>query len=82
MQRGIKKANFLLLKQAPENNAIAYIAVKLSGCGIIRVNTPNNMNAIIMKFVFSVNLFLFLIIYPKFIKKSDKILLVIFTIYF
>ena len=65
MQRGMKKASFLLLKQAPENNAIAYIAVKLSEWGITRVNTPSNMNAIIMKFVFSFNLFFCLIILPN-----------------
>ena len=54
--RGSRKASFLLWKQAPENNAIAYMAVKLSGCGRTRVNTPNNMNTIIIRFVFSFKL--------------------------
>ena len=55
MHIGIKRAVFLLLKQAPENNAIAYTAVKLSACGISLVNTPSNMNNVIIKLVFDFN---------------------------
>ena len=59
IKTGIKKAVFLLLNQAPENNAIAYMAVKLSACGITRVSIPNNMNAIIIRLVFMFKLLLY-----------------------
>ena len=74
---GIKKDNFLSLKKAPPNNATAPIAVKLGGCGMTRVKTPNMINPVIIK------LFLFNIFFgfSKFIKKYlHKILLTIFTL--
>ena len=55
MHIGIKRAVFLLLKQAPANNAIAYTAVKLSACGISLVKTPSNINNVIIKLVFDFN---------------------------
>ena len=43
---GRKHASCLLFKNVPENKAIAYIAVKFSKCGIIRLKTPINIKAI------------------------------------
>tara|TARA_B100002052_G_scaffold114067_1_gene105051 strand:- start:301 stop:507 length:207 start_codon:yes stop_codon:yes gene_type:complete len=60
MHIGIKRAIFLLLKQAPENNAMAYTAVKLSACGISRVNSPSNMNNVMIKLVFDFTFDLFI----------------------
>ena len=74
---GISKAIFLLLKQAPENNAIAYTAVKLSACGIRRVKTPINIKAVIIKFVFSFTFDVLLNIHFKFIKISEKVLFIL-----
>ena len=74
---GIKKESFLLVKKAPPNSATAPTAVKLGGCGIIRVKTPNMINPVIIKlYLFNIFLSLF-----KCIKKYlHKILLAIFTL--